>query len=90
MSNCLLATSWLAAYWRERWPIVLLVIIFQIFLSVRVSRQMGRAGRSATRWFFITLFLSAIPAGIVMLWHNFGWLVRGQRNRDDDATRRDQ
>ena len=90
MSTCFLATSWLEAYWRGHWPMVLLLVVFQILLSVRVSRQMDKAGRSATRWFFITLFCTAIPAGVVMLWHNFGWLVRGKRSRDDNTTRRDQ
>ena len=50
--------------------------VLYVIMSVRVARQMRRLGRSPVRWFFITLFFTAIPASMVFLWHNFGWMFR--------------
>ncbi len=78
-----MATSWLVNFLTKHWLVILVIGAFYVFMSVRVAVQMGKLGRSTARWLFITLFFTAIPAGVVLLWHNFGWLIRSQRYPDD-------
>ena len=63
--------------------------VLYVVMSVRVARQMRRLGRSPVRWFFITLFFTAIPASFVFLWHNFGWMFRRHADPPDDEDEPD-
>ncbi len=63
----------------EYWPIFGLIVGMYVLMTFRTAKQMGRSGRNATKWFIITFFLTAIPAGIVLLWDNFGWLITGDK-----------
>ena len=64
--------------------------VFYVLMSIRVAMQVKKIGHNPVTWFFITLFLTAIPAGFLFLWHNFGWLIRGDRRPDGDGEEQDQ
>ena len=51
----------------DRFQIVLLVILASLYVAtcVRVALRARKSGRNGLKWFFITLFLTAIPAAIV-------------------------
>ena len=83
MSSPPVATSSFADVLSRHWPVIALAGAFYILMSVRVARQMGKTGRSTLKWFFITFCLTAIPAAAVLLWDNFGWLIRGEPRPDD-------
>ena len=55
-----------------RLALISLFFVSWIFTAFRVSKIMGKAGKSSILWFFITLIFSAIPAMILM------WLKRYQ------------
>ena len=85
-----MATSWFVGFLSRHWLVVLVAGGFYVFMSIRVARQMGKAGRSTLKWFFITLCFTAIPAGVVLLWDNFGWLIRGKAGPHDGREAQDQ
>jgi len=85
-----MATSWSVSFLSRHWLVVLVAGGLYVFMSVRVARQMGKTGRSTLRWLFITLCFTAIPAGVVLLWDNFGWLIRGKAKPDDGYEGQDQ
>ncbi len=88
MINELMATSPFVSFLTKHWPAVLVAGAFYVFMSVRIALQVKKIGRGPLRWFFITLFFTGIPAGVLFLWHNFGWLARGGARPDhtDDET----
>ena len=49
------------------WPLLGLLAGLYLLTCVRVAYQARRIGRSPVAWFFITLFLTAIPATIIFV-----------------------
>ena len=49
------------------WPLLGLLAGLYLFTCVRVAHQARRIGRNPVAWFFITLFLTAIPATIIFV-----------------------
>lgn len=61
-----------------QWTVIALLAVMYVFTCVRVAMHMRRLGRSPVAWFFVTLFLTAVPASVVML--------REYRRRRDAAA----
>ena len=49
------------------WVFLGLIAAAYVGMCVRIARRVGRTGRNPVAWFFITLVLTAIPAGVVLL-----------------------
>jgi len=58
-----------------KWAFLTAAAVLYLIMTVRVAGQMARIGRSPVRWFFISLFFTAIPSSIVLLHHRFAWLT---------------
>jgi hypothetical protein len=54
-----------------------------VIITIRVALGMRRIGRSFRVWFVISLFLTALPALVVLIWHHYGWLFRGEPTPED-------
>ena len=52
------------------WIMLALVAAMYVLMCIRVARRMARIGRSGVAWFFISFFLTAIPAAGVLRQHN--------------------
>jgi uncharacterized paraquat-inducible protein A len=48
------------------WPAIIVLVLLHVFISARMAFIAGQLGRSRLRWFLLTLFLTAIPASIVL------------------------
>lgn len=68
-----------------QWLLLAVLVVLYVGTSVRVAMQVRRTGRNALLWFFITLFLTAIPAAVLLLWHNSAWLRRREASKDQPA-----
>lgn len=62
-----------------QWTLIGALVVLYVITCIRVARHMRRLRRNPVLWFFITFFLTAIPASVVFLWHNFAWLRRRDR-----------
>jgi hypothetical protein len=60
----------MAALTFQQWMLIALGVAAWIIPAVRIARMARQYGRSPRRWFFITLFASAIPATIVF-WRDY-------------------
>ena len=78
MSIAEVVPPWLSRFAGRHWLELVVAGVLYIMISLRVALQVRKIGRRPLPWFFITLFFTAIPAAMLFLWHNFGWLVRGE------------
>ncbi len=62
---------------RYPWPLIAVLAAGYVVITVRVALAMRRIGKPFPVWFAISLFCTALPALVVLLWHHFGWLFRG-------------
>ena len=53
-----------------QWLMIALMIAAYFIVCVRMTLRMARIGRSPWLWFFITFFLTGIPAMIVLFRHD--------------------
>jgi len=71
--------------WEFRWLLIAALVASLTISAVRMARIAGRLGRSPWVWFFISLFLTALPATVVF-WHDRARGVSAGYARDDDKT----
>jgi len=51
------------------WIVLALVAAMYVIMCIRVARRMVHIGRSGVAWFFISLFLTSIPAARALRRH---------------------
>lgn len=51
----------------SQWLLMAILGVLYVVLCVGVAIRMGKAGRSAVAWFFITVVFTAIPACLLVL-----------------------
>ena len=55
----------------SRWILIGILASLYVVMCARVARRVARTGRSFPAWFFISLVLTAVPAAVVLLRHQF-------------------
>ena len=70
------------------WALLLVALLVYVLMTYRVARQMRRIGRNGYVWFVVSFFLTAVPASFMLVWHNFGWLVKKGGHPPDSRLRR--
>lgn len=68
----------------SQWFMIGVAVALWALIAAHVARQMGSAGRSATRWFIITFLFTAIPAVVVSMYHRVRWILQ----KDTDGLTR--
>ena len=71
----------MAALSNLHWMAIAALIVLYVASCVRVAARMRRTGRNGPAWFFITLFLTAIPSAVVLLRRRGGRIADGATGR---------
>ncbi|MCD6364275.1 MAG: hypothetical protein J7M14_00190, partial [Planctomycetes bacterium] len=77
--------AFMAAMSEVQWGLMALLGVLYVVLCVRVAIHVGKAGRSAVKWFFVTLLCTAIPAYLLVL---RPWMRRAGAEANQSSPRR--
>ena len=72
----------------ELWTILALLLAAYSISCLHAARQMKKIGRGGWKWFFISFFLTAVPAAIVLLRHEVSKIRQGRAIIPNDSATR--
>lgn len=65
-----------------QWVLIGVMVLFWALVAAHVARQMSKTGRSGVAWFFITFFLTALPAAALSVHHRIRWILQKDEPRE--------
>jgi len=74
----------MAALSTQQTVIIGLLIVCYLAVCLRTALRMARTGRSLWLWLLITVFLTSIPATVVLMREQFRAVGRGRRGPADE------
>jgi rubredoxin len=73
----------------ELWTILALLLAAYSISCLHAARKMKKIGRNGWKWFFISFFLTAVPAAIVLLRHEVSRIRQERTTHHDGSTVQD-